>query len=304
MAERIVSLLPASTEIVHAVGAYERLVGRSHECDHPPEVRQLPACTSPRLDLSGSSRETDDRVRHLIRQGSGVYEVDPEMLRDLEPDLIITQSQCEVCAVDSDTVHRAIKEGVGGDPDIVDLQATSYSGILEDIRSVGKAIGKRGHGEKVVQRMEYTRQQLREEVIGLHEPTVVTLEWLDPLMAGGNWIPELLSSVGGHSLFGIGGEHSPSMKGEELLEADPEFILAMPCGYDLKKTRQEMKALTEWSEWKKLSAVQEGRVFLLEGNQYFNRPGPRIADSLRILAEVLHPEHFEPTMKGKGWELL
>lgn len=297
-------MLPASTEIVYAVGAGDRLVGRSHECDHPPEVRDLPACTSARLDLSGTARETDDRVRHLIRQGSGVYEVDPEVLRDLEPDLIVTQSKCEVCAVDTDTVHRALEEGLESAPAVVDLRAASYAGILEDIRNVGEALGKKGHGEKVVQGIEYQRQLLREQVIGLEEPTVSAIEWVDPLMAAGNWIPELISSVGGHSLFGVGGEDSPFMKGEELLEADPERILVMPCGYDLEKTREEMQSLLEWPEWKKLSAVRNGQVFLLEGNQYFNRPGPRIADSLRILAEVLHPEHFEPTMRGRGWELL
>lgn len=303
-AERIVSLLPASTEIVHALGAGDRLVGRSHECDHPEGVRELPACTSPRVDLSGTSRETDDRVRHLIRQGSSVYEVDPDVLRDLEPDLIITQSQCEVCAVDTETVHKAIKEGLDEDPTIVDLSAASYVGILNDIRTVGEAIGKSAHGEKLVQTIEYQRQWLREEVIGLHEPSVAAIEWIDPLMVGGNWIPELISSVGGHSLFGIGGEHSPFIKGEELLEADPELMLVLPCGYDLARTRSEMGPLTEWAEWQQLSAVQNGRVYLLEGNQYFNRPGPRIADSMRILAEVLHPEHFEPEREGIGWEVL
>ncbi len=300
--ERIVSLLPASTEIVHALGAGDRLVGRSHECDHPEEVGELPACTSPRVDLSGSSREADDRVRHLIRQGSAVYEVDPEVLSDLKPDLIITQSQCEVCAVDTETVHKAIKEGVEGDPQILDLNAASYVGILNDIRSVGEAIGKQAHAEKEVQRIEYQRQWLREAVIRIHEPTVAAIEWIDPLMAGGNWIPEIIASVGGHSLFGVGGEHSPFIQGDELLEADPEKILVMPCGYDLHKTRREMAPLTEWEHWKELSAVRKSEVYLLEGNQYFNRPGPRIADSMRILAEVLHPEHFEPERKGKGWE--
>ena len=303
-AERIVSLLPATTEIVHALGAGDRLVGRSHECDHPEKITDLPACTSPRVDLSGTSHDTDDRVRHLIRQGSAVYEVDPEVLGDLEPDLILTQSQCEVCAVDTETVHKAIKEGLEGDPVIVDLSAASYVGILNDIRTVGEAIGKSAHGEKLVQTIEYQRQWLREEVIGLHEPSVAAIEWIDPLMSGGNWIPELISSVGGHSLFGVGGEHSPFIKGEELLEADPEFLLVMPCGYDLAKTRQEMPSFTEWEGWKQLSAVQNGRVYLLEGNQYFNRPGPRIADSMRILAEVLHPDHFEPERKGEGWEAL
>ncbi|MFB6257581.1 MAG: cobalamin-binding protein [Flavobacteriales bacterium] len=303
-AERIVSLLPASTEILHALGAGDRLVGRSHECDHPVSVQELPVCTSPRIDMSGSSRETDDQVRHLIRQGSSVYEVDPAVLRDLEPDMILTQSQCEVCAVDTDTVHRAIKEGLEGDPTVLELRASSYMGILDDIRTVGNGIGKSAHGEKLVQEIEYHRQWFREEVIGLEEPTVASIEWIDPLMAGGNWIPEIISSVGGHSLFGIGGEHSPFIQRDELLEADPGIILVMPCGYDLKKTREEMKALTEWSQWKELSAVKNGQVFLLEGNQYFNRPGPRIKESMRILAEVLHPDRFDPEMKGAGWEFL
>lgn len=300
--ERIVSLLPASTEILHALGAGDRLVGRSHECDHPEGVQELPACTSPRLDLSGTSKETDDRVQHLIRQGSAVYEVDPEVLRDLQPDLIVTQSQCEVCAVDTETVHKAVREGVGGGPRILDLSAASYVGILNDIRSVGDGIGKTAHGEKLVQRIEYDRQWFREEVIGLHEPTVAALEWIDPLMAGGNWIPEIIASVGGQSLFGVGGEHSPFMKGEELLEADPEKILIMPCGYDLQKTRREMGPLSSWEQWNELSAVRNGEVYLLEGNQYFNRPGPRIKESMRILAEVLHPDRFEPSLKGSGWE--
>jgi iron complex transport system substrate-binding protein len=302
--ERIVSLLPASTEILYALGAGDRMVGRSHECDHPEEARELPACTSPRVDLSGTSKETDERIEHLIRQGSAVYEVDPQVLSDLEPDLIVTQSQCEVCAVDQETVHKAVREGVKSNPDILDLSAASYVGILNDIRTVGEGIGKSAHGEKLVQRIEYDRQWFREAVIGLNEPTVAALEWIDPLMAGGNWIPEIIASVGGQSLFGVGGEHSPFMKGEELLEADPEKILVMPCGYDLRKTRSEMGALTSWDRWEELSAVRNGEVYLLEGNQYFNRPGPRIKDSMRILAEVLHPEQFEGRMKGTGWEKL
>jgi iron complex transport system substrate-binding protein len=300
---RIVSLIASSTEIVCALGFGDRLVGRSHECDYPDWVRRLPVCTAPKFSVDGRSYEIDQRVKAILAEGLSVYRVDAERLRELRPGLIVTQAQCEVCAVSLRDVERALCEWIDSRPIVVSLVPNTLADVWRDIRTLAEALGAVERGEKVV-------GALCDRVDGIVEragalatrPKVAVIEWIDPLMAAGNWIPELVAMAGGVNLFGRAGEHSPWMTFVELAERDPDWILVIPCGFDIARTRSEMSALGARPEWRGLRAAREGRVALADGNQYFNRPGPRLVESLEILAEILHPERFDFGHKGRGWE--
>ncbi len=302
MAERVVSLLPSLTEIVCALGCGERLVGRSHECDFPAGVERLPACTEAKLDASAPSGEIDERVKALVRDGLSIYRVDPARLAELRPDVVLTQDQCEVCAASLADVEAALAEWTGGSPRVVSLSPRALADVWGDLARVGAALG-------VPERAVRLAAELTDRVTAIGErsgdaprPRVACLEWLDPLMGAGNWVPELVSLAGGASLFGEAGAHSPWIEWEALGEADPDVIVALPCGFDLPRTRRELVPLTARPEWKALRAVREGRVFLTDGNAFFNRPGPRLVESLEILAEILHPERFAFGHQGRGWE--
>jgi iron complex transport system substrate-binding protein len=304
MKKRVVSLLPGATEIVCALGAGDQLVGRSHECDHPESVRSLPACTSARLDVNASSKEIDRQVKDLLRQALSIYDVDLEQLKELKPDIILTQAQCEVCAVSLPEVQKAVEEWTGQRPEIISLSPNRVADIWENMWQVAEALE--------IQEAKEIIRALKTRVVGIIEKTctmkhplnVACIEWIEPLMAAGNWVPELVELAGGKNLFGEAGKHSPWMQFQELVEKDPEVIVVMPCGFNLQRTRSEMPALTNKPEWSKLQAVRKNQVFLTDGNQYFNRPGPRIVESLEILAEILHPKRFNFGHQGKAWEKL
>ncbi len=302
---RIVSLIASATEIVWALGCEHHLVGRSHECDFPPAIRSLPVCTAPRFNIEGSSLEIDQRVKEALAQERSVYRVDGERLRALRPDVILTQSQCEVCAVSLREVEQTLCAWREGQPRVVTLVSEGLHEVWDDMHKVAQVLHLPERGHEVVaglhRRVEaITRQARRCQPA----PRVACLEWLAPLMAAGNWMPELVERAGGINLLGTAGHHSPWVSWEQLCHAAPEVILVLPCGFDLARTRREMPALTGHPSWPTLPAVRLGRVFLLDGNQYFNRPGPRLVDSLEILAEILHPEQFSFGHRGVGWEPL
>ncbi len=302
---RVVSLIASATEIVCALGFEDQLVGRSHECDFPPSVRRLPVCTSPKFDVEGSSYQIDQRVKAIVQEGLSVYRVDGEMLRQLKPDVIVTQSQCEVCAVSERDVEQAVCDWLDGRPKVVSLKPDKLADVWEDVRGVAVALGVADRGEELVARLRQRMRVIADRAGALPgRPTVACVEWVEPLMASGNWMPELVAMAGGVNLFGEAGKHAPWMEWRQLVERDPDVILVLPCGFDIARTRQEMPALTAKPEWPRLRAVRSGRVFLLDGNQFFNRPGPRLAESLEILAEVLHPEAFRFGHEGAGWQRL
>ena len=287
---RIVSLISSATEIVHALGQFDSLVGRSHECDYPEEVARLPVCTRPVIDVSGDSREIDRLVKDRLRSALSVYEVYPDVLDRLQPTHIITQTQCEVCAVSLKDVEAALAVGLSCAPQVVPLNPNSLADIWDDMRRVARSLGIAEHGEAVIEKLKarmcaISRQALADPL----RPTVACIEWIEPLMAAGNWVPELVEMAGGINLFGEAGKHSPWMSWGQLVEADPEVIVIMPCGWDPVRTEPEMHWLTERPEWTGLQAVRNGRVHLTDGNQFFNRPGPRVVESLDILARLLHP---------------
>jgi iron complex transport system substrate-binding protein len=287
---RIVSLIASATEIVHALGQFQFLVGRSHECDFPEDVAGLPVCTRAAISVSGDSREIDRLVKDRLREAISVYEVFSDVLERLQPTHIITQTQCEVCAVSLKDVEAALASGLSSNPRIVPLHPNSLADVWDDIRRVAGALGIAQRGETVVEELKgrmcaISRRALSDQT----RPTVACIEWLEPLMAAGNWLPELVEMAGGVNLFGESGRHSPWMTWEQLVAADPEVIVIMPCGWDPARTEPEMHWLTDRAEWMRLRAVRGGRVHLTDGNQYFNRPGPRLVESLEILAGVLHP---------------
>jgi iron complex transport system substrate-binding protein len=302
---RIVSLIASATEIVAALGFEDELVGRSHECDFPPSVRRLPMCTAPKFNVKGNSREIDAGVKALAQQSTSVYQVDADLLRRLRPDVIVTQSQCDVCAVSLRDVEAAVQNWQGVCPHIVTLAPNALADVWADIGRVAGGLGVPQGGAALVEKLRQRMTAVADRAQALADrPTVACLEWLDPLMAAGNWVPEMVDLAGGVNLFGSAGRHSPWMSWEQLCERDPEVLVALPCGLDLARTRAEMSALTGKPGWDRLRAVRAARVFVTDGNQFFNRPGPRLAESLEILAELLHPEAFMFGHEGQGWQRL
>jgi iron complex transport system substrate-binding protein len=301
--KRIVSLLPACTEIVCALGAGGRLVGRSHECDYPPEVQALPVCTVAKLDSSAGSGEIDRQVKALLQDAVSIYRVDIPKLAELRPDLILTQAQCEVCAVSLPEVEKGLSQWVGSRPQIISLSPNRLADIWEDIRRVADALDLGESGRDFLRSLKNRVVEIIEKTCVMkNRPSVACVEWIEPLMAAGNWVPELVELAGGANVAGEAGKHSPWMKWEDLRQRDPEIIVVMPCGFDIAKTRSEMATLSKQPDWAKLRAVKSNRVFLTDGNQYFNRPGPRVVESIEILAEIIHPDRFNFGHRGKGWE--
>jgi iron complex transport system substrate-binding protein len=303
--QRIVTLLPSATEIVCALGFEDRLVGRSHECDFPRSVERVPALTEPKFNPEGTSAQIDERVKKIVGDALSVYRVDAARLRELRPEVIVTQSQCEVCAVSERDVEAAVEEWLGARPQIVSLAPYGLDDIFTDMQRVADALGAHARGAELVERLRARLTSIAEKALGASErPTVATIEWIDPLMAVGNWMPTLVEMAGAVNLFGNAGEHSPWMKFEELVAKDPDVILISPCGFGMDRAAQDLPALTNRPVWNALKAVRTRRVFMADGNQYFNRPGPRIAESLEILAEITQPKLFHFGHEGSGWRRL
>lgn len=299
---RVVSLIASATEIVCALGFEEQLVGRSHECDHPPSVRRLPAVSKPTFPVSLSSRAVDAAIKKRVAMALSVYDVDADLLRELEPDVIITQTQCEVCAVNLEDVERAVCRITKRPATIVSLEPNALGDVWEGVRRVARALGAPERGEGLVSALRSRTLSIAARASRLDvRPRSLNLEWIEPLMAAGNWMPELVELAGGVNLFGEAGKHSPSLEWEEVVVADPDVILVSPCGFDLGRTHREMGVLTARTGWRDLRAVRSHRVYLVDGNAYFHRPGPRLVESLEILAEILHPEAFTFGHAGRGW---
>ena len=293
---RIVSLIASSTELVHALGLGHFMVGRSHECDFPQSVKELPVCTAPKFNVDGSSKEIDDRVKEILAKSLSVYLVDAERLDELAPSHIITQAQCEVCAVSLRDVEEAACALIASRPQIIALEPNCLEDYFSDLRRVAVALNAVSEGEALEKaarkRIDAVRELIERALPQDSKPTVAVIEWIEPLMAAGNWMPELVEMAGGINLFGESGKHSPWMSFDDLVARDADIILVTPCGFDNKKTLEEMPVLLNNPRFQKLRAVQTGRLYVADGNQYFNRPGPRLVDSLEMLAEIFHPHLF------------
>ena len=296
---RIVPLIASATEIVHALGLGALQVGRSHECDYPEAVRELPVCTAPRIDVSGSSGDIDARVKASLASAESIYQVFDDVLLRLEPTVLLTQTQCKVCAVSLDDVERALSDRFVTRPKVVALEPNSLADIWRDIRSVASACDVPERGEALVEslaaRMQALHSLAERDAI---RPRVAIVEWQKPLMAAGNWTPELVDLAAAVNLFGEARRHSPWMQWEDLLAADPDVVVVAPCGYGLEQARREMYWLTGRPGWDRIAA----KTFLADGNAFFNRPGPRVVETLQTLCEILHPSVFPPALRGEAWD--
>ena len=286
---KIVSLLPSSTEIVSKLGFRDNLVGVSHECDYPVSVKDLPILTKPRFSPIESSQKIDNSVQDLLKKGLSVYEVNTDLLKNLAPDLIITQAQCEACAVSLNDVKKAVSDWVGNKPDIVSLEPNYLDEVWSDFERVGEKLNSSDSYLKFKTEIEQRLENLKQKSQQLSKrPTVVCVEWIDPLMIAANWVPELVDVAGGINLLTKPGSHSHIFKWEEIIESNPEFIIMMPCGFDINRTLEEIEILKQKTDWSKLEAVKSNHVFVVDGNQYFNRPGPRLIESAEILFEIFN----------------
>ena len=300
---RIVSLIPSATEIVCALGCQSALVGRSHECDFPAAIADLPALTEPKFPLDGTSYDIDQRVKAIIQEGTAVYRVFAERLAQLGPDVIVTQDQCEVCAASLADVEAALCDWTGRPVSVVSLRPNSLGDVWADMAKVAQALGVGARGETLITDLRARIDAVDQAVMRLGAPRqrVACIEWIDPLMGAGGWMPELITLAGGECLFAKAGDHAPWLEWDQLREADPDVIVITPCGFDIARSLREMAALASRPGWSELGAVRSGRVFVADGNQYFNRPGPRLVESLEILAQILHPGDLDFNHAGTGF---
>jgi iron complex transport system substrate-binding protein len=294
---RIVSLLASATEIVCALGAGEMLVGRSHECDNPEWVRRLPQCSEPAFDVSLSSREIDEEVRRRLHAGEPLYQIHTELIQSLKPDLLLTQSHCEVCAITPGDVERSGACIVGAQQ--VAVSASTLQDIFGSIRLIAAALGLETRGEELVAQEQARLENVRRVCAGLSAPSVVMIEWTDPIFAMGNWGPELVEIANGRLLIGHKGEYSTAMPAERLREVDPECIIVAPCGYGLDRSLRELTVLKQHPWWGELQAVRTGRLAFADGNLYFNRSGMTVSRTAEIIAEILHGVTFADSRDGQ-----
>lgn len=299
--KRIVSLLASATEIVCALGAGGMLVGRSHECDNPEWVRQLPSCSDPAFDVSVSSMEIDTEVRRRIRSGEPLYHIHGDLIRDLRPDLLITQAHCEVCAVTPGDIERSSACTLTARQ--IALSASTLGDIFKSIREISQALGLHEQGEALVRREQRRLDMVREKAARFRRPNVVMLEWTDPLFAMGNWGPELVEIANGELLLGKKGEYSAAIPAEQLRDADPEYLIVAPCGFNLERSLRELAILERHPWWPELQAVRKGNVAFADGNLFFNRSGMTISQTAEIIAEILHGVSFEES-GGTHWQRL
>ncbi len=301
--KRIISLLPSATEIVVAIGAGSNLVGMSHECDHPQEIKNLPICTKANIDSTLSSAAIDSAVKQKIENALSLYELDFDLIKSLNPDLIITQDQCEVCAIHVDDLRSKLVEVLGREVEIISLHPSSIEDVLEDIKRVGEslAINTEVLIEDLNDRIEIVKHKVK---FVKHRPEIVCIEWMEPLMSAGHWTPQLINYAGGEALLSEPFEKSKYISWDQLKEADPDGIIIAACGFTMEKIKEEMSALQSNQTWNELKAVQKGHVFIADGNAYFNRSGPRLVDTLEIIAEILQVNQFYYGFENEAWEQL
>ncbi len=289
---RIVSLLPSATEILCTLGAREQLVGVSHECDYPPGVECLPAVTRTLIPKNLSSAEIDQTVREQLNHTDALYSLDLSVLKELRPDLIVTQALCDVCAVSAAEVDSAACQ-LPGNPEVVNLEPMSLQDVLDTMLHLALRTGLQKSGDRAVDSLRKRIDAVKSRSASIdrqHRPTVGFLEWIDPLFNAGHWTPELIAYAGGTDCLGNPHQPSQSITPDKLWEADPDLLFVALCGFDLERTRRDLGILAEMDAWQELSCVRNGRLFYTDGNSYFSRPGPRLVDSLEILAHCLHPD--------------
>lgn len=290
---RIVSFLPAGTEMVHSLGAGSELVGRSHECDYPSSVISLPVVSRPALDLDGAAPDSiDASVAERLGSGDTLYTIDEVLLRDLRPDVILTQNLCRVCAPSGDELTRAVRK-FARQPEVLFLTPRSIEEIEHNIVDVGKAIGRLDVAESLVRTNRERLAIVRAAVKGAPRRRVVFLEWTEPLFCGGHWVPEMISLAGGEDPLGRPGEDSVRMDWDDVVNARPEIIIVSPCGYRLERSVELAR---------QIRGVPDAEVYAVDANAYFARPGPRVVEGLELLAHLFHPDLVSWPHADQPWE--
>ena len=301
---KIVTLIPSATEIVAFLGKQDSIVGCSHECDYPKDIKGLFKLTSPKLNIDGTSQEIDKQINKILINSLSVYKVDVDKLKELEPDFIVTQDQCEVCAVSFSEVEDFVKEHLNQKTKIISLSPNTLNDVFNDIKKVAKTLGVLNETNKnKINKLELRLSEIKtRSAIQTKKPLVACIEWINPLMIAGNWIPEMVEIAGGINVLGKNGENSHWIKFDEIASIDPDLIIFLPCGFNITKTVKELKmCLNNDIKWETLKAYQNNKLFVADGNQFFNRPGPRLIESLEILAEIIHPNIFQFNHEQTGW---
>ncbi len=290
-APRIVSLLPSATEIIYALGLSDNLVGVTHECDFPEGARTKPHLTASSLPRASSAAEIDRHVRTSLHQGSSLYALDADLLERLQPDLIVTQELCEVCAVSYEIVARAAKR-LRGDPRIVSLEPSSLEDVFANIVTVGGLARRETEAATLVAELRARAARLAEHVVGRLRPRTLVLEWTDPPMSGGHWTPGLVELAGGEPLLANPGANSQTLAWDAIAHADPDVVLVAPCGFGMDATLRAIADMKAIEAWRCLRAYRAGRIYAIDGNAYVNRPGPRLIDTAELFASALFDERF------------
>jgi iron complex transport system substrate-binding protein len=299
---KIVSLLPAATEIICALGLEHQLVGRSHECDYPASISNLPVCSSAKFLPGSDSAEIDRQVKEILSESLSIYTIDRDLIKSLAPDVIITQAQCEVCAVSLKDVELALSDLLDKECQIISLQPNGLDDVYRDIKMIADQLGVEKAGEELLELSEERINIIRHKLKFITEkPQVACIEWLSPLMIAGNWTPEIIEIGGGLPILTEAGKHSSYIDFQDIITADPDIILIMPCGFSIQRTLQEIGLLLDTPGWADLKAIRTQRVYIADGNQYFNRSGPRMTESIEIMAEIINPKQFIFGYEGNGW---
>ena len=291
---KIASLLPSSTEIAFALGLGENIVGVSHECDFPEEAKSKPVLTRSKINAFKRSDEIDKDVADLAKNGLSVYDIDDRKLAELNPDIILTQDQCEVCAVSLKDVQKAVNNFICN-ARIVSLKPQTLSDILNDIKTIGIAANKEEEANALIENLNIRINNIKNKLNKINntkKPKVCCIEWIEPVFTAGNWTPELVEIAGGINMFSRTGKHSQKIRLGEILKEQPDKIVIAPCGFKVYQTMNDLNMLTSKPEWKELNAVKNNEVYVVDGNSYFNRPIQRIVDTLEILTAIIHPDMF------------
>jgi iron complex transport system substrate-binding protein len=300
---KICSLLPSATEILFALGLGDDVAGISHECDFPPEAKSKAVLIKSRITHTESAAAIDRQVGEFLQRGESLYSVDFELLRAIEPDLIVTQDLCHVCAATPDDLGAALAH-LERQPRVVTLNPHSLADVCADIHAVGKATGRAEQANRLVAEFESAAADVERSVAGLERPRVLCLEWLDPPYVAGHWVPEMVERAGGVDVLGQPGKPSFRVEWEAALAMRPDVVLIMPCGYSLAAAEAEFRNLPPPRGWNDLPAVRDGRVYVVEASGYFSRPGPRLAEGLKILADAIHAGNQERFKLAGGAPLL
>ncbi|HEX7367535.1 MAG TPA: cobalamin-binding protein [Pelobium sp.] len=300
--KRIISLLPAATEIICALGLEKQLVGRSHECDYPESIQSLPVCSDAKFVSGGDSAAIDAQVKEILTDALSIYQINKELIQSLKPDVIITQNQCEVCAVSEKDVENALANLLVNDAQLISLSPNTLTDILREIKETAISLGVEERGSQLIEdlqeRIDIVKHKLK---FFPDKPKVAMIEWLSPLMIAGNWIPELVEIAGGIAVLAENGKHSPFVDWQQIYDANPDIIVLANCGFNIGRSLQEIDLLLNQPGWRDIEAVKNNRVYVADGNAYFNRSGPRIVDTIEILAEIITPKYLEFGYEGEGW---